>query len=70
MKKVHCFLALQVSGVVQVSTQVLLEVVRIPDFSAKFTKLSAKFTKLSANRKVHYSARHIPAEAYYNSNVD
>ena len=37
--------------------------VRIPDFPAKLTKLSAKLTKLSANRKVHYSARHIPAEA-------
>ena len=37
---------------------------RIPDFPAKLTKLSAKLTKLSANLKVHYSARHIPAEAY------
>ena len=37
--------------------------VRIPDFSAKVTKLSAKLTNLSGSRKVHYSARHIPAEA-------
>ena len=33
---------------------------RIQDFPAKLTKLSAKLTKLSANRKVHYSPRHIP----------
>ena len=38
--------------------------VKIPDFSAKFPKLSAKLSKLSANWKVHYLARHIPAEAY------